>query len=81
MKQLKVLILGIVIGVLLGLWFGVNIGKDKAIFSNPFAEVSIQQKIKKSGERLIEKSGEALEKSGKAIQDKVKETSQENLTQ
>ena len=84
MKQLKALLLGLVIGVLFGLWFGVNIGKDKAIFSNPFAEATIQQKIKKSGERLIEKSGEALEKSGealeksgKAMQDKVKETGQE----
>ena len=81
MKQLKTLILGLVIGVLLGLWFGVNIGKDKAIFSNPFADDSIKQKIKVSGERLIEKSGEALEKSGKAIQDKVKETPQDNLAE
>ncbi|MCW8956514.1 MAG: hypothetical protein OQL09_06495 [Gammaproteobacteria bacterium] len=73
MKQIKALIAGLIIGLLIGLWFGVNIGKDKSIFSNPFAEDSIQQKIKKSGERLIEKSGEALEQGGKALKEKVKD--------
>lgn len=72
-KQIKMLILGTLIGVVLGLWFGVNIGKDRAIFSNPFAEDSIQEKLKKSGSKLLEKGGEALEKSGKALQDKIKE--------
>jgi hypothetical protein len=47
-----------------GLWFGVNIGKDQNIFANPFTDKSIQEKILDSG-------GELLEKSGKAIKDKV----------
>lgn len=71
MKQIKALIFGLIVGTLLGLWFGVNIGKDKPVFSNPFAEDSIQQKIKKSGGKLLEKSGEVLEKGGKALQQKV----------
>ena len=73
MKQLKAILTSLVIGLLIGLWFGVNIGKDKPIFSNPFAEDSIQQKIKKSGEQLIEKGGEAMEKGGKALKDTVKD--------
>ena len=76
MKQIKALIAGIFIGVLIGLWFGVNIGKDKPIFSNPFAEETIQEKIKKSGDLILEKSGEALEKGGKALKDKVQENTQ-----
>jgi hypothetical protein len=76
MKQLKAFIAGIVVGILLGLWFGVNLGKDRPIFSNPFAEDTVQDKIKKTGEKLIEKSGEALEKGGKALQDTVKENTQ-----
>ena len=76
MKQIKALIAGIIFGVLIGLWFGVNIGKDKPIFSNPFSEETIQQKLKESGDILLEKSGEALEKSGKALQEKVKDTTQ-----
>ena len=73
MKQLKTILTGLVIGLLIGIWFGVNIGKDKPIFSNPFAEDSIQQKIKKSGEKLIEKSGEAMEKGGRALKGTAKD--------
>lgn len=74
MKQIKSFLLGIIIGLILGLWFGVNLGKDRPIYSNPFAEVTVQQKIKETGEIIIEKSGEALEKGGQALQKTVKET-------
>lgn len=76
MKQIKAMIAGLILGILLGMWFGVNLGKDKPMFSNPFAEDSIQNKIKKSGETILEKSGEALEKSGKALKETVKETTE-----
>ena len=76
MKSIKALILGVIIGLLVGLWSGVNIGKDKPIFSNPFADASIQKKLKKSGDIMLEKSGEALEKGGKAIKDKIKKSSE-----
>ena len=68
MKQIRALIGGIVFGLLLGLWFGVNIGRDRPIFSNPFTEPTIREKLKQTGESLIEKSGKALEKGGKALQ-------------
>ena len=73
MKFIKGIIFGLLAGVVIGLWFGVNIGKDRAIFSNPFADDTIQEKIKQSGEKLIEKSGEALEQGGKALKEKVKD--------
>lgn len=76
MKQIKALIAGAIIGVLIGLWFGVNIGKDKPILSNPFAEETIQEKLKKSGDLILEKSGEALEKGGKALKEKVQDSTQ-----
>ena len=72
MNQLKTFVISVLIGVLLGLWVGVNIGKGKSIFSNPFDEAAIQQQLKKSGDKILEKSGEALEKGGKALQDKAK---------
>jgi gas vesicle protein len=72
MKKIKMLLVGIIIGLLLGLWFGVNIGRDVALFSNPFNSHSIKVKIKETSESLIQKSGDALENSGKAIKDSIK---------
>jgi len=71
MKKIKMLLLGVVIGVLLGLWFGVNIGRDVAIFSNPFVATDIKDKIRTTGESIMKKSGDALESSGKAIKDSI----------
>lgn len=73
MKQIKTLLFGIVLGLLLGLWFGVNVGRDRPILSNPFTEPTVQEKLKQTGKALIEKSGETLEKGGKALQQTTKE--------
>ncbi|HBR97237.1 MAG TPA: hypothetical protein DD979_07645 [Gammaproteobacteria bacterium] len=32
----KTLIVGIMLGCLLGLWLGINIGKDRPLLANPF---------------------------------------------
>ena len=50
-----------------------KIGRDQPVFSNPFAEPTLRDKLKQTGESLIEKSGEALEKGGKALQQKAQE--------
>jgi hypothetical protein len=70
-KDLKNIITGILIGLLVGLWVGANLAKDKSIFSNPFANATIQSKIKRTGDKVLEQSGRALEKSGKALRDAV----------
>lgn len=67
-KKLRNLVVCVAIGLLIGLWVGVNMGKGRPIFSNPFAGGSVKEKIKRTGEDMLEKGGEALEKSGKAIQ-------------
>lgn len=69
MKTIKSLLGGIVLGLLLGLWFGVNLGRDRPLLSNPFTEPTVQEKLKQTGKTLIEKSGETLEKGGKALKD------------
>ncbi len=70
-KDLKNLITGILIGLLAGLWFGVNLGKGQPIFDNPFNNPTIQSKIKKTGNRVLEESGKALEEGGKALRKAV----------
>jgi len=63
-NNIKSLGIGLLTGVLIGLWLGVNIGKDQPVFSNPFSNPSLQQKF-------LDKSGDFLEKSGQAIKNKV----------
>lgn len=52
---------------MIGMWFGINIGKDRPIFSNPFAEPALQEKLKQTGGEVLEKGGKALQKSGKVL--------------
>ena len=72
MKTLKPVLFGIIIGVLIGLWFGVNIGREEPLFSNPFAHhETVAEKLKRISGETLEKSGTALEKAGKELQDKL----------
>jgi hypothetical protein len=68
MRSLKPLLLGVIIGVVLGLWFGVNIGKQKPFYGNPFAERSVGEKIKTTIGESVGKAGEKLEKLGQDLQ-------------
>jgi hypothetical protein len=46
MRALKKYLIGAVLGLLIGLWFGVNIGEDRPIWSNPFAKKNLAEKAK-----------------------------------
>lgn len=63
MKKLKILLIGVFIGLLLGLWFGINIGREKPIYSNPFADEVIKQKAKETTSEAIEDTKRVLRKS------------------
>lgn len=66
MGTYRSIFVGLVLGLLVGLWFGVNIGKGRDFYANPFAGKNI------TGE-LMESGGEMLEKSGKALKDMNKD--------
>jgi hypothetical protein len=72
MKNLKIILVWLIIGVLIGLALGVNIGRGKPVLSNPFAKESLVEKAKQLGNETLEQSGKALEKTGQALQDKAK---------
>ncbi|MBL1276921.1 MAG: hypothetical protein COB30_012625 [Ectothiorhodospiraceae bacterium] len=57
-------IIGMFVGLIVGLWLGVNIGHDRALLSNPFAEPGLQQKAKSV-------ALDAMEKAKKAAQDSL----------
>ncbi|NOZ38481.1 MAG: hypothetical protein GXP11_10575 [Gammaproteobacteria bacterium] len=63
MKQLKMLVTGLVIGLCAGLWFGVNLGKDQPLYSNPFNSESLQQKAKRTADDVLEETKRVLRKS------------------
>jgi hypothetical protein len=50
-------------GLIVGLWFGINIGKDRTIFANPFEERAFTQKVKNSAEDMVHDTKEAIRES------------------
>ncbi len=72
MKQIKIILISLVLGVLAGMALGVNIGREKPLLSNPFAKESLTDRVKQLGNETLEQSGKALEKTGQALQDKAK---------
>ena len=73
MRRIKGIVIGFIIGMALGLWFGFNMGTDRPLFSNPFEEDTFQKKIKETGGTLMEKGGQALEKGGQALKQRSDE--------
>lgn len=72
MKVLKIIVFGLIIGVAIGLWLGVNIGREEPLLSNPFShKESFNEKLKRVSGETLEKSGRALEKTGQELQDKL----------
>ena len=70
MKQMKPVLISLVIGVLIGMALGVNIGREKPLLSNPFEKESLADRMKRLGSETLEKSGKALEKAGQSMQGK-----------
>jgi hypothetical protein len=68
MSNLKKYLVGIIIGGLLGLWIGVNLGKGVSIWSNPFDDRPISEQAKAVKEKATEKAKEAV----KGTEDKAK---------
>lgn len=57
---------GLIVGVLIGLWLGVNIGKDKPLLSNPLEEPELVEQVKKQ-------ASEALRDTRRAVRERLKD--------
>jgi hypothetical protein len=73
MKSMPKLIIGLLIGAMLGLWFGVNLGRERPLLSNPFRKESIHEKFRKAGRGLFNAADDAIKESVDNICDKFKE--------
>jgi hypothetical protein len=72
MKTIKPVLAGIVIGLLIGLALGFNMGRDKPLLSNPFAQETLAERVQRLSGETLKEGGRALEKTGEALQDKLK---------
>ena len=70
MKKFKWIALSLLLGLLIGLALGVNIGRNKPLLSNPFAQESLTDQMKRLGNETLQQSGKALEKTGQVLQGK-----------
>jgi len=68
-RRITVFVLGLVVGLLAGGTLGYNYGRGASLLSNPFSKnsISIRTKIRRVGDRVLENTGRALEKSGKQL--------------
>lgn len=70
---MKDLLLGLLIGGMIGLWVGVNLGKDQSLMTNPFADKNSTKEFNKKFENLQHdvstKSKELYNDSKKAVDD------------
>lgn len=67
MKKLKLIISGIIIGLAVGLWFGVNIGKGKPFYTNPFEAPTLAERLKQGTGEAVEKAGKKMEEIGSGL--------------
>ena len=70
---MKDLLLGFLIGGILGLWIGVNLGKNQPIMSNPFGDSPRMQEMNKKLQQIqkevSEKSRELYNDTKRAVDD------------
>ncbi|WP_198265562.1 hypothetical protein [sulfur-oxidizing endosymbiont of Gigantopelta aegis] len=70
---MKDLLLGLLIGGIIGLWLGVNLGKDQPLMTNPFADKSsmkeFSEKFNELQKDVSKKSQEMYNDSKKAVED------------
>jgi hypothetical protein len=67
MKNLKLILFGIIIGLAVGLWFGVNLGKGKPFYTNPFEEPTLAERLKRGTGEAVEKAGKKMEELGSGL--------------
>ena len=66
----------ILIILLIGIWFGYNIGQDRPFYSNPFVPATKEKIKQKAGEvarETKEKADEAMKKTKDALRESLKE--------
>jgi len=65
-KSFKTMILGLILGFILGFPLGINFGRDEPLWSNPFKDRTVAQKM---GTKLKSKTGEIVDTARDKLHD------------
>ena len=69
---MKNLLIGILLGAVLALPVGVNLGKGMPLLTNPFTEKPLSQKLKEVAEEAAKKSKKTYEEVKQKLDDATK---------
>lgn len=57
---MKKFLIGLVIGALIAFHLGINFGRHKPLWSNPYAEEDVVERVKESAGQAVETTKEAI---------------------
>lgn len=67
-RVLRSFAVGLLVGGIVGLWCGMNIGKGQPLLSNPFADVSLSQRASQTASQAREQVGDAVRATGEQVE-------------
>lgn len=72
---MKLLLVSVLLSFVVGLWFGINIGKGNALYDNPLSDPDVFEEAHESADDqgLIDQGKDYLEEKKEAVKDKVKD--------
>ncbi len=72
---MKILFVSVLISFVIGLWFGVNIGKGNALYDNPLSDPDIIEEAHESADDagLIDQGKDYLNEKSEQVKDKIKD--------
>lgn len=79
-RVLRSFAVGLLVGGLVGLWSGMNIGKEQPLLSNPFADVTLRQQASRAANDVYEGASRATREVGERVRSasrKVEETTED----
>lgn len=74
---MKGFIWGLLIGAVFAFLAGVNVGKDKPVLSNPFAERPLMEEIKDTATRAVDEAKQSAQQAGEAASEAARDASQQ----
>ncbi len=63
MKNIKMFVIGLILGIVVAFPLGINFGRDLPLLSNPFKNPTMQERAQQKAGQLLENTKEAIHKA------------------